>query len=564
MSDTFIKGANGKEVDLTPLLNSIKKNETSFNTEAEKQGLNYSLGVAQGILSGSPDVNAAVKSVIDSAIKTGQKTQDSHSPAKVPNKKLGKPFSQGVAKGILAEKKTVDKASRNIITTAVDAARDEAGIHLSSRRTYNKVGVPLVDGIAVAISDNDYKVSDAVEAMFDDLDLKKEVGAYTEEQYYADMEKLRDKYIKKGTKQWWDYTKKIISFEEKQAEEEQKKQAEQFKDNLSSEVDRSYSIREKLGIANADDEADIQKKKGQAYAKYCEDVKNATFFTEKEKLKLIKEYAEKSQDCFIDAYTVIADSAKDKFSELSDTLDSTLNDIESKEKAFSDRLKDHAPALTLATFSGGDEGDETFYTLTDWSKKTDEIMAYNNLLDTVLSRSNSKDFNSYILGLGIADAQKAAHLLNQLSDSDFADYVKKYEEYYKNSESLAFNRYAPEKEEAYNTYETGFEKITEETKDTLKDAFGDVPDDFFEIGLDSGEEFENGFLSVFETVADKVKSTFTKLVSEFKIKADGALGSIKNISYTSTYNLAPSSTDVTTQLRTIRDNEKLNEMRGGY
>lgn len=69
---------------------------------------------------------------------------------------------------------------------------------------------------------------------------------------------------------------------------------------------------------------------------------------------------------------------------------------------------------------------------------------------------------------------------------------------------------------------------------------------------------------MFETVADKVKSTFTKLVSEFKIKADGALGSIKNISYTSTYNLAPSSTDVTTQLRTIRDNEKLNEMRGGY
>lgn len=153
-------------------------------------------------------------------------------------------------------------------------------------------------------------------------------------------------------------------------------------------------------------------------------MKNATFFTEKEKLKLIKEYAEKSQDYFIDAYTVIADSAKDKFSELSDTLDSTLNDIESKEKAFSDRLKDHAPALTLATFSGGYEGDETFYTLTDWSKKTDEIMAYNNLLDTVLSRSNSKDFNSYILGLGIEDAQKAAHLLNQLSDSDFADYVK--------------------------------------------------------------------------------------------------------------------------------------------
>ena len=490
-----------------------------------------------------------------------------HSPSALTAREIGEPLIQGITKGAQGQQGILSKKMREIIRQAVNAARDEAGIHSPSRLTYNDVGVPLVDGIAVAISDNGYKVSDAVEAMFDDLDLKKEVGAYTEEQYYADMEKLRDKYIKKGTKQWWDYTKKIISFEEKQAEEEQEKQAEQFKDNLSSEVDaldRSYSIREKLGIANADDEADIQKKKGQAYAKYCEDVKNATFFTEKEKLKLIKEYAEKSQDCFIDAYTVIADSAKDKFSELSDTLDSTLNDIESKEKAFSDRLKDHAPALTLATFSGGDEGDETFYTLTDWSKKTDEILAYNNLLDTVLSRSNSKDFNSYILGLGIEDAQKAAHLLNQLSDSDFADYVKKYEEYYKNSENLAFNRYAPEKEEAYNTYETGFEKITEETKDKLKDAFGDVPDDFFDIGLDSGEEFENGFLSVFETVADKVKSTFTKLVSEFKIKADGALGSIKNISYTSTYNLAPSSTDVTTQLRTIRDNEKLNEMRGGY
>ena len=49
--------------------------------------------------------------------------------------------------------------------------------------------------------------------MLDDLQLQRDLDLINEDEYYSQLEVLRNKYLEKGSKDWWQYTKEIIDYE---------------------------------------------------------------------------------------------------------------------------------------------------------------------------------------------------------------------------------------------------------------------------------------------------------------------------------------------------------------
>ena len=132
-----------------------------------------------------------------------------------------------------------------------------------------------VDGAAARIIDTKYKLSDAAKQAFDNLDLQYDLGLVGEADYYAEMTKLRDNYIKKGTKEWWDYTKKIRDYKVDSYENaiEEYEEAD----------DRYYNLKKKLTTLSANDEAYILNQKARRYKKYADDVLKLDGITEEKR-----------------------------------------------------------------------------------------------------------------------------------------------------------------------------------------------------------------------------------------------------------------------------------------
>ncbi len=82
-----------------------------------------------------------------------------------------------------------------------------------SRLSYDEAGVPLIEGITVAVKDHAYEASEAMEKAIAEINIKLKTGAISSEEYYKYMELYRDNFLEKGSLEWWQYTEKIINYE---------------------------------------------------------------------------------------------------------------------------------------------------------------------------------------------------------------------------------------------------------------------------------------------------------------------------------------------------------------
>ena len=103
----------------------------------------------------------------------------------------------------------------------------------------------------------------------------------------------------------------------------------------------------------------------------------------------------------------------------------------------------------------------------------------------------------------------------------------------------------------------------------LSEFFDGIPDGFFDIGTESGEEFGDAFKTQFENILNTVKTTFSDIINSFMPKfvfdANGASLSSGNTTYTANYYIQPSRGESThQQIKAINDAQSYNKMRGGY
>ena len=85
----------------------------------------------------------------------------------------------------------------------------------------DEVGKYLSLGVAAGIEQNSDEVVKAFDSMLEKLEYKRKFDIISEDEYYTELEKLRDKYLKAGSKEWLSYTEKIYSYQ-KSAVESQK------------------------------------------------------------------------------------------------------------------------------------------------------------------------------------------------------------------------------------------------------------------------------------------------------------------------------------------------------
>lgn len=98
-------------------------------------------------------------------------------------------------------------------------------------------GNMYVDGVEVHVKEVVFEDTKSMNAAYRDLKNSFDLGAISAEQFYSELELLRNFYLEEGSAAWWKYTKQILSYEQSLAEEQIKLQmqmAEEKTDKLSA------------------------------------------------------------------------------------------------------------------------------------------------------------------------------------------------------------------------------------------------------------------------------------------------------------------------------------------
>lgn len=531
----FVNGV-GDTISFQPFYDKIKAQENEFKANGEY----VTLGVAEGIKNGDINcINAAVE-VIKDSLKAMKDYSEIKSPSRLFKREVGKYIPSGVAEGITENSDCVEYAAVDMIDKSVDKA-------------------------AARIIDSKYKLSDAAQQAFDDLDLQLDFGFISEKEYYDKIGSLRDKYIKKGTKEWWEYTKKIRDYKVDSYE----KAIEEYEEA----DDRYYNLKKKLTTLSANDEAYILNQKARRYKKYADDVLKLDGITEEKREELRKKYLKQAESSYLDSYKTIYDSIKKQFDDLVGEVNDSIDDIKKKSESLTKSLENNAPFLQKVTFKGvlKDGGDEVGYLLGDFDAYNEKLLEYNTLVEQLKSKISSKEIFNMLAEMGLDGVQQMKYL-NSLPADELDKAVKSLETYRKNAKGISegvFDDQISDLEAVKDNLDTAFNESVSNMQEELREFFGDIPDNFFDIGQKSGKSFTDAFKTEFENILNTVKTKFLNSINSFIPKfvfdTNGAYFAGGGNTYNSTVYLRPSSGESTReQLTAVKNAQTYEKMRGGY
>ena len=317
---------------------------------------------------------------------------------------------------------------------------------------------------------------------------------------------------------------------------------------------------------------------------YQEKLANAKDAEEIEKIKQdrIKEEAEQAQQDYLDGLQEAADNERqiyealqkdienqkkeivENFEETAEAAFDAIEEIEQAQTEFADSLRSDELYETNTLFTlNGEEFTETG--LKDWDRENEKLRAYND----TLSRTSER-----LQGIFGEDTDGFDEMMNMLREDPFGEGGKTLE-LMKNATDEELQKFVSGWQENRNLTaeiaKESFSDETEELKSVLENTFGQVPEDFFNIGDKSAEQFGEGFMQKLNEVWQEVRQAVFDSMSYISPAADyigkftGSGQVITNRSYSPTYNILPSAGESTqTQLAAIRNAETRERMRGGY
>ena len=121
-----------------------------------------------------------------------------------------------------------------IVSQSVEAWKDD--VLVFSKEINNGVA-KTTEGAFAKIAESSEESKKAFQEAYDVLEYKRKFDLITEEEYYDELAKIRDEHLDKGTKEWFDYTEKIYSYE-KQCAEKQKEEIESEQERLLTEAEQ--------------------------------------------------------------------------------------------------------------------------------------------------------------------------------------------------------------------------------------------------------------------------------------------------------------------------------------
>lgn len=248
------------------------------------------------------------------------------------------------------------------------------------------------------------------------------------------------------------------------------------------------------------------------YAEESIRLKDSTVEADKEYLDNLKKTAETERRLYDARQKDIENLKKnivDAYSEMANEALSSIEDLEKQQQSLEQKLAEYGGLMVEKTKKV--RGKEvTYNVLADLDEQKETLQNYYDMLQTVKERGNvPKEFFNVLREMGIDEGLEYANALLELSDEDFAEYIKDWEEKQKLSKDISKALYQEEAEQL----------ATE-----IGDKFDEVEKEFFGVGENSADEFEDGFMEQLQTVIKNIKRTISSSFSGITPDANYGIG----------------------------------------
>lgn len=413
---------------------------------------------------------------------------------------IGKNIVEGLWNGISNMTAWIAGKIKSFCSNALQAIKDFFGIHSPSRVMRDEVGKQLVVGMAIGIEDASDMIADAFGSLTDDTrnevqklqdEWNNAIFGKTKSQEWYEFEAARIS-LEREEKSWQD---KIDAAEE--AYKEEKKNAQERLDEKKKEASKS----EDIAKAQTEYEKSIQ----EATAKYEEklqDIHNERMAKEQERaedeyLNGLKETAEKEQKMLEARAKDIENLKKNIISAYKDMAEEAISDIEklqNTQEQFAEKLSSYGSVFTEKSYYTL-AGEQKYNVLSGLGKQTDTLEKYYAALMAVKERSDvPAEFFDTLREMSVDDGLEYATKLMNLSDKSFSKYIEDWKRKQSVSEQISKELYKDEADQLAN-------EITEK--------FDVVEDEFFGVGENAADQFEDGFMDRLKDVLDNIKGSIS-------------------------------------------------------
>ncbi len=509
----------------------------------ESIGANMAQGIADGINENAGAATSAMSALVNELITIAKDIPVIESPSHVMRDEVGAMLDKGIAVGIEKNTGAATNAMSNLMTDLITTAKDAAEIRSPSHMYRDQVGALIAEGVAIGIEENAKKATEAYKKLASQLKAQAEMDLMSWGEYYDEMQKARDMYLTTGTKEWLEATEDLYSGTKKLEEDATKALEKAIEDATKAEEDKQKEIEEaaKKELNTIDYYHEIGEMNDEEYYKNLEDIRDRYFeedsdswrdYTKKlikyqqQKLETVKEQI---QDAYSDAFEGVAE----------------------KRESMADKLKDAGVLYSSGTveIAGEETGWAEFANL---KSQIEYLENYRDLILRVKERLKGLDLpedelNKFFNNLAEMDVEEGtvfANLLNNVTESEFAEYISDWVKKQQISEDIADAIYGEETQEAAAEFENELAAI-------LENAGVEIPDTFFDIGKEAAKEFGKQFCDGISDVLSRAQSMITSFFAASGLS--GLSGGEGESSYSSTYNFYGSGETVSEQLRSAQN-----------
>lgn len=209
------------------------------------------------------------------------------------------------------------------------------------------------------------------------------------------------------------------------------------------------------------------------------------------------------------------------YDEISREAETAIENVEKKYESLKTKLSKAVPIATkhTATFVGQGPGmvleNGTWrnyedyvveeYRVSDFKKETEKLEKIAKLFDAIRNKGVSNEFLNQFTNLSSDDMLGTAEALVSMSDKDFNEFYSSWVRFQSAIDNTAYKLTEPDRDNIISEYGS----LGDDLKQSLTDAFGTIPETFYEYGMLSAEEFGKGFASRVNSVQTYVSGSIS-------------------------------------------------------
>lgn len=509
--------------------NNLKKNNNAFNQNALKGAQEVATGMFDAYLKAGGNAGTAVKQGLVSseakfyrlAAKLGT------DGAKQIYDKYPDFYQSGIytVKGIVAGAGVAE--SRNLISVTYDSLGRLASVAFngacgikSPSRVFMKSSYWNVMGLVKGVEKYEDKFTAAMKTL-----AQSGIRAFSVSDYGSVAKKYLDKVFdafkesKTNVQKVEDEKNKVLLDSEKKYQQakkalEDKRDEEKYQEKLNDAKKRKDEVKadyeKRIAEAkNAETKAKYRKEMAEKLAE--EDLNILKVQTDREKelreraedeaLESLKKQAEYERD-ILEATEKDVENAKDSilsvFKDIAEESFDSIEEVYENVEKMRERLS--KVNITREIKFDFDGKTESYTMLSKMGKQKDELIAFGKALDGLKAMGNiPKEIVSDIASMDVSEGLKTANAFLKASPYELSEWLDDYNTV-KNESARISSEY----------YKDDIQEVVDEVTKT----FEQTPEEFFEIGKDSVEQFGKGFMDNLSAVWKTVRSSLAVLVQQ--------------------------------------------------